>query len=324
MKKSALGIWLLLIGAFILTMTLFDRPSDPERKVGISEFMDQVVAGEVEEVLINGPDVVGKTKGGETLRSYTSDREELLKLMREKEVKFAEQPPSNTDQYLMLFLKLLLPLIFLIFLFRMMKNAGNNMKNISQGFTTNKAHLIQDKDVRERFSDVAGIEEAVEEVRELVTFLKEPDRFSKIGARIPKGTLFIGPSGTGKTLLAKAVAGEAGVPFFSVSGSGFVEMFVGVGASRVRDLFENARKQAPCIVFIDELDAIGKKRGGISTGGGNDEREQTLNELLIAMDGFDGNEGVLLIAATTRPDVLDSALTRPGRFDRTVVVPVPD
>jgi len=247
---------------------------------------------------------------------------DLVKELRAKKVKIIAKPPEQNPWYINFFFSWG-PIIFLVlvwvFFMRQMQLGGNR----AMSFGRAKARLMSDKSVKVTFADVAGIEEAKAEVEEIIEFLKDPQKFSKLGGKIPKGVLLVGPPGTGKTLLAKAIAGEADVPFFSISGSDFVEMFVGVGASRVRDLFDQAKKNAPCIIFIDEIDAVGRHRGA-GLGGGHDEREQTLNQLLVEMDGFEGNEGIIIIAATNRPDVLDPALLRPGRFDRQIVVPVPD
>jgi cell division protease FtsH len=324
MNKKSLLVWLLLLGFFIVTMTYMGRGTGPtEKNVSISEFIALVEKGEIKQVEIAGANITAKAKDDSVVKTYCTNNTELLKILNEKKVPYKEVAPSDSGQWIMLLLKFALPLVFLFFIFRFMNKAAMGGMNKMNEHASHKAEVSQ-KDNETTFADVAGIDEAVEEVRDLVDFLKNPQKFTTLGGRTPKGTLLAGPSGTGKTLLARAVAGEAKVPFFSASAAGFVEMFVGVGAARVRDLFEKAKKSAPCIIFIDELDAVGRKRGGVSFGGGHDEREQTLNELLVQMDGFKPNQGVIVIAATNRPDVLDSALTRAGRFDRQVIVPNPD
>jgi cell division protease FtsH len=324
MNKRTLLVWLMLLGFFIITMTYMGRGTGPvEKNVSISEFISLVEKGEIKQVEIAGANITAKAKDDSVIKTYCTNNTELLRILNEKKVPYKEVEPSNSSQWIMLLLKFALPLVFLLFIFRFMNKATMGGMNKMNEHASHKAEVSQ-KDNETTFADVAGIDEAVEEVRDLVDFLKNPQKFTVLGGRTPKGTLLAGPSGTGKTLLARAVAGEAKVPFFSASAAGFVEMFVGVGAARVRDLFEKAKKSAPCIIFIDELDAVGRKRGGVSFGGGHDEREQTLNELLVQMDGFKPNQGVIVIAATNRPDVLDSALTRAGRFDRQVIVPNPD
>jgi len=324
MNKRGIFVWMALLGLFLLTMTYLGRDEGKkQRDVSISEFIALAQTGELKEVTISGADVVGETKSNEIVRTYCSNNTELLRVLNDKKIPYRESRPSNSDQWIMFALKLGLPLVLILLLMRSLNKGAMNGMNKMNEHASHKA-AVSKNDHETTFADVAGIDEAVEEVRDLVEFLKNPQRFTGLGGRTPKGTLLVGPSGTGKTLLARAVAGEAKVPFFSASAAGFVEMFVGVGAARVRDLFEKAKKSAPCIIFVDELDAVGRKRGGVSFGGGHDEREQTLNELLIQMDGFAPNQGVIVIAATNRPDVLDSALTRAGRFDRQVVVPNPD
>jgi len=306
----------------ILLFNIFSVPPKSEKEMIFSEFISKVESGEVEEVTIKENDITGRLKDGSKFRTYSADYPELVKELRSKNVKITARPPDQTPWYVNFFFSWG-PIIFLvliwIFFMRQMQMGGNK----AMSFGRAKAKLISDKSVKITFADVAGVEEAKAEVEEIIQFLKDPQKFSKLGGKIPKGVLLVGSPGTGKTLLAKAIAGEAGVPFFSISGSDFVEMFVGVGASRVRDLFEQAKKNAPCIIFIDEIDAVGRHRGA-GLGGGHDEREQTLNQLLVEMDGFEGNEGIIIIAATNRPDVLDPALLRPGRFDRQIVVPIPD
>src|SRR5512139_3232768 len=321
MYKS-LFVWLLIGISMILLFNLFSVPPKNEKEIIFSDFMAKLQAGEIDEVTIKSNNITGRFKDGVRFRTYSADFPDLVKQLSEKNVKITAKPPDQNPWYVNFFFSWG-PIIFLvlvwIFFMRQMQMGGNK----AMSFGRSKAKLVSDKSVKITFADVAGIEEAKEEVGEIIEFLKDPQKFSKLGGKIPKGALLVGPPGTGKTLLAKAIAGEAGVPFFSISGSDFVEMFVGVGASRVRDLFEQAKKSAPCIVFIDEIDAVGRHRGA-GLGGGHDEREQTLNQLLVEMDGFEGNEGVIILAATNRPDVLDPALLRPGRFDRQIVVSTPD
>jgi cell division protease FtsH len=321
MYKSLL-IWLLIGISMILIFNLFSVPPKGEQEIIFSEFISKVEAGEVEEVTIKDNFITGRFKEGKKFRTYAISYPDLVKELRNKNVKITVKPPEQTPWYVNFFFSWG-PIIFLvliwIFFMKQMQMGGNK----AMSFGKARAKLVSDKSVKVTFADVAGIEEAKMEVEEIIEFLKSPQKFSKLGGKIPKGVLLVGPPGTGKTLLAKAIAGEAGVPFFSISGSDFVEMFVGVGASRVRDLFEQAKKNAPCIIFIDEIDAVGRHRGA-GLGGGHDEREQTLNALLVEMDGFESNVGIIVIAATNRPDVLDPALLRPGRFDRQIVVPTPD
>ena len=272
--------------------------------------------------MIQGHNIEGKYKNGESFRTFEPDDPELVKSLRDKGVKIAAKPDDESPWYMLLLVNWL-PMLLLIgvwiFFMRQMQVGGGK----AMSFGKSRAKLLTENQHRVTFSDVAGVDEAKDDLQEIIAFLKDPKKFTKLGGRIPKGCLLVGAPGTGKTLLARAIAGEAGVPFFNISGSDFVEMFVGVGASRVRDLFIQGKKKAPCIIFIDEIDAVGRHRGA-GLGGGHDEREQTLNQLLVEMDGFESNEGVILIAATNRPDVLDPALLRPGRFDRHVVVPRPD
>jgi len=318
----SLFIWLMIGLIMILLFNLVSTPKKMEDEVIFSDFMTKVEAGEVDEVVIKENLITGRLKDGKKFKTYSAGYPELVKELRAKSVKIAAKPPEQNPWYVNFFFSWG-PIIFLalvwVFFMRQMQSGGNK----ALSFGKSKARLVSDKSIKLTFADVAGIEEAKSEVQEIIDFLKDPQKFSKLGGKMPKGVLLIGSPGSGKTLLAKAIAGEAGVPFFSISGSDFVEMFVGVGASRVRDLFEQAKKSAPCIVFIDEIDAVGRHRGA-GLGGGHDEREQTLNQLLVEMDGFEGTEGVIILAATNRPDVLDPALLRPGRFDRQVVVPLPD
>ncbi len=318
----SLFVWLLIGLMMILLFNLISAPKKIEDEIIFSDFMTKVEAGDVDEVVIKENQITGRLKDGKKFKTYSAEYPDLVKDLRAKGVKIAARPPDQNPWYVNFFFSWG-PIIFLVlvwvFFMRQMQMGGNK----ALSFGKSKARLVSDKSVKITFADVAGIEEAKTEVQEIIDFLKDPQKFSKLGGKIPKGVLLVGSPGTGKTLLAKAIAGEAGVPFFSISGSDFVEMFVGVGASRVRDLFEQAKKSAPCIVFIDEIDAVGRHRGA-GLGGGHDEREQTLNQLLVEMDGFEGTEGVIILAATNRPDVLDPALLRPGRFDRQVIVPSPD
>ncbi len=321
-KYRNLFIWVLMAVMTILLINLLNTPKKAEEEMIFSEFIAKLDAGNVEEVVIKENYVMGRLNDGKKFKTYLAEYPDLVKELKAKGVKITAKPPEQNPWYVNFFFSWG-PIIFLvlvwIFFMRQMQTGGNK----ALSFGKSKAKLVSDKAVKITFADVAGIEEAKYEGQEIIDFLKAPQKFSKLGGKIPKGVLLVGAPGTGKTLLAKAIAGEAGVPFFSISGSDFVEMFVGVGASRVRDLFEQSKKSAPCIIFIDEIDAVGRHRGA-GLGGGHDEREQTLNQLLVEMDGFEGNEGVIILAATNRPDVLDPALLRPGRFDRQVVVPVPD
>lgn len=315
-------IWI-SVGLFmaLLLNLLHMPPPVVEEQVIFSEFMAKLDKGDVEKVIIRGHHISSVLQDNSRLRTYSADYPDLVQMLREKGVQIEVKPPEESPWY-MSFLMTWGPIAFFLgfWLFLMRRMQGGNA---ALSLVKSRARLLTDDRKKVTFADVAGIDEVKEEVQETVEFLKDPRRFQKLGGRIPKGVLVVGPPGTGKTLLAKAIAGEAGVPFFSISGSDFVEMFVGVGASRVRNMFEQAKKQAPCIIFIDEIDAVGRSRGA-GLGGGNDEREQTLNQLLVEMDGFDTTEGVILVAATNRPDVLDPALLRPGRFDRQVVVNQPD
>ncbi len=299
-------------------------------RLAFSDFLAKVQSGEVANVTIKHPQDAGATTimghyngNGARFMTYAPDYPELVKVLTDKKVKIDAQPEEVTLWSVFVsVLPLLLIVGAYIFVARMMQ-ARSGDRGGAFGFGKSRARMLTEKHGKVTFEDVAGIDEARDELQELVEFLKDPHKFQRLGGKIPKGCLLIGPPGTGKTLLARAIAGEAGVPFFTISGSDFVEMFVGVGASRVRDMFEQGKKNAPCIIFIDEIDAVGRHRGA-GLGGGNDEREQTLNQLLVEMDGFESNEGVIIIAATNRPDVLDPALLRPGRFDRQIVVPNPD
>ncbi len=317
-------IFWVVVGLFmILLFNLFTfQGQSPDEDVKFSEFVTKVEQGDVREVTIRGNHLNGLFKDGRPFKTYTIEYPDLVKLLRDNHVTINARPPEDSPWYVTLLVTwgpFVLFLALWFFLMRQMQIGGNK----ALSFGRSRARLLTEDRKKITFSDVAGIDEAKEEVVEIIEFLKDPHKFQKLGGRIPKGVLIVGPPGTGKTLLAKAIAGEAGVPFFSISGSDFVEMFVGVGASRVRDLFEQGKKHAPCIIFIDEIDAVGRLRGA-GLGGGHDEREQTLNQLLVEMDGFDTTEGVILIAATNRPDVLDPALLRPGRFDRQITVNRPD
>ncbi|MDF2954042.1 MAG: ATP-dependent Zn protease [Thermodesulfobacterium sp.] len=295
--------------------------SNFNKNISYSEFLAKVNNGDIKEVTIEGKKITAKLNSGESIITYAPEDAELITLLKKKNVKITAKP-VNQNSWITSFLISWLPFLILIVLWIVfLKQLQPGNKPFS--FVKSRAKLIKEGNTKVTFNDVAGIEEVKEELQDVVEFLKNPQKFTKLGARIPKGILLVGPPGTGKTLLAKAVAGEAGVPFFSISGSDFVEMFVGVGAARVRDLFTQAKAHAPCIIFIDEIDAVGRQRGA-GLGGGHDEREQTLNQLLVEMDGFESEEGIVVLAATNRPDILDPALLRPGRFDRQVVVPPPD
>jgi cell division protease FtsH len=326
MNIKNLAMWALIILLSVGLFNLFQNPNNVnsvKNKVPFSKFLEEVDTGRVIEINIQGNNISGVLADGSSFSTYSPNYPNLVEKLSEKGVSIVATPledkmPSLLGILLSWFPMLLLIGVWVFFMRQMQGGKGGAM-----GFGKSKAKLLTEAQGKVTFNDVAGVEEAKEEVEEIVEFLKDPKKFSRLGGKIPKGALLIGPPGTGKTLLAKAIAGEANVPFFSISGSDFVEMFVGVGASRVRDMFEQGKKHSPCIIFIDEIDAVGRSRGA-GLGGGNDEREQTLNQLLVEMDGFDTNEGVILIAATNRPDVLDPALLRPGRFDRQVMVGNPD
>ncbi len=317
-----LGLWVIIGSVMILLYYLSQQGAPTSKEMVFSDFLNKIEAGEVADVVIKEKQITGTMKDGAQFNTYVIDYPNLVTDLRTKNVKITVKPPDDTPWYIA-FLFSWGPIILLvgvwIFFMRQTQMGGNR----ALSFGKSRARLLTEDRKKVTFADVAGVEEAKEEVQEIIEFLKDPPKFQKLGGRIPKGVLIVGPPGTGKTLLAKAIAGEANVPFFSISGSDFVEMFVGVGASRVRDLFEQGKKNAPCIIFIDEIDAVGRLRGA-GLGGGHDEREQTLNQLLVEMDGFETSEGVILIAATNRPDVLDPALLRPGRFDRQIVVGRPD
>jgi cell division protease FtsH len=320
-----IALWV-VVALFLVVLFNVFQPSTTTPNatpVAYSSFLDEVKNGQVQDVTIAGHDITGTTKDGKNFETYTPNDPSLVSQLVAANVHVEARPEGDTMNP---FLKVLIswaPMLLLIgvwiFFMRQMQSGGGR----AMGFGKSRARLLTEKQGRITFEDVAGIDEAKSELQEIVEFLRDPQKFQRLGGKIPKGCLLVGPPGTGKTLLARAIAGEANVPFFTISGSDFVEMFVGVGASRVRDMFEQGKKNAPCIIFIDEIDAVGRHRGA-GLGGGNDEREQTLNQMLVEMDGFESNEGVILIAATNRPDVLDPALLRPGRFDRQVVVPNPD
>lgn len=318
-----MSLWLVIGLVMVFLFNLFNEPQKVVPNIPYSDFLDLVEKGEVARVVINQERINGVFMDQTPLHTVIPSQDpDLMPLLREKGVTIEVKPGEDTPWYLTLLISwfpMLLLIGVWIFFMRQMQTGGGR----AMSFGRSKARLVTDQNPKVTFEDVAGIEEAKEELGEIIEFLKDPKKFTRLGGRIPKGVLLIGPPGTGKTLLAKAIAGEAEVPFFTISGSDFVEMFVGVGASRVRDLFVRAKKHAPCIIFIDELDAVGRHRGA-GLGGGHDEREQTLNQLLVEMDGFEATEGVIVVSATNRPDVLDPALLRPGRFDRQVVVPVPD
>ena len=318
----SLLFWMALVVALGLIWNLSSQFRAGDTLVSFSEFIRWVDTGQVDRVELTGNEIIGRSSSGEEFRTYAPPQYEGLAnklLERDVVVEAREAAASPWTTLFYSWAPLLLIVGFWVFFMRQMQSGGNK----ALSFGKSRAKLSSSAEKKVTFKDVAGVDEPKEELQEIIEFLKEPQKFQKLGGRIPKGILLMGPPGTGKTLLARAVAGEASVPFFSISGSDFVEMFVGVGASRVRDLFEQGKKNAPCIVFIDEIDAVGRHRGA-GLGGGHDEREQTLNQLLVEMDGFESNEGVILISATNRPDVLDPALLRPGRFDRRVVVNRPD
>ncbi|MBR0673394.1 ATP-dependent zinc metalloprotease FtsH [Neoroseomonas soli] len=321
-----LALWVIVALLLVALFNLF-QPSGGGRagaqQVAYSDFLNEVNAGHVREVSIQGRTLSGQLADGRSFQTYTPEDPSLVSRLTEKNVRVVARPEESDVNPLLHYLMSWFPMLLLIgvwiFFMRQMQGGGGR----AMGFGKSKAKLLTEKQGRVTFDDVAGIDEAKAELEEIVDFLRDPQKFQRLGGKIPKGVLLVGPPGTGKTLLARSIAGEANVPFFTISGSDFVEMFVGVGASRVRDMFEQGKKNAPCIIFIDEIDAVGRHRGA-GLGGGNDEREQTLNQMLVEMDGFESNEGVIIIAATNRPDVLDPALLRPGRFDRQVVVPNPD
>ena len=315
-----LALWLVISLMMVMLFQIFKQPDRGSASVGYSDFLSMVESGNVISITIQGDNLSGMSAQG-PFKTFAPKDPELINLLRSKGVKISAKPHEDSSWFhvFLSWVPMLLLIGVWIFFMRQMQVGGGK----ALSFGKSRARLMTDSQEKVTFEDVAGIEEAKEELEEIIDFLRDPKKFTRLGGRIPKGVLLVGAPGTGKTLLARAIAGEADVPFFSISGSDFVEMFVGVGASRVRDLFVQGKKNAPCIIFIDEIDAVGRHRGA-GLGGGHDEREQTLNQLLVEMDGFESNEGVILISATNRPDVLDPALLRPGRFDRQVVVPVPD
>jgi cell division protease FtsH len=320
-----IALWV-VVALFLVVLFNVFQPSNTQNstsQIAYSSFLDEVNNGHVQSVTITGQDITGSTKDGKGFETYAPEDPSLVSKLTAANVSVTAKPEGDTMNPFLRVLISWAPMLLIIgvwiFFMRQMQGGGGR----AMGFGKSRARLLTEKQGRVTFEDVAGIDEAKSELQEIVEFLRDPQKFQRLGGKIPKGCLLVGPPGTGKTLLARAIAGEANVPFFTISGSDFVEMFVGVGASRVRDMFEQGKKNAPCIIFIDEIDAVGRHRGA-GLGGGNDEREQTLNQMLVEMDGFESNEGVILIAATNRPDVLDPALLRPGRFDRQVVVPNPD
>ena len=323
---KSLLIWVGVLVGLAMFVTLVDGRTTTAaagNTIAYSTFLDRVDAGTVKDVSISRDMIAGTMRGGDKFRAYPIQDPSLVQKLRDKGVTIAAKPEEGTSIWLALLYNAFPFLLFLGVGFFLMRQVQKNSGGGAMGFGKSRARMLTQKEGKVTFDDVAGIDEARAELTEIVEFLKDPTKFARLGGKIPKGALLVGSPGTGKTLLARAIAGEAGVPFFTISGSDFVEMFVGVGASRVRDMFEQAKKSAPCIVFIDEIDAVGRHRGA-GLGNGNDEREQTLNQLLVEMDGFEANEGIIIVAATNRPDVLDPALLRPGRFDRQVVVPRPD
>jgi cell division protease FtsH len=319
-------IWVVIVAVLLLVFSRYMPPAGQMQEVKYSTFLDDVNAGRVESVVLQGEIIQGVRKDKSQFRTFNpeTDYSALIGTLTKSHIGIEGRPPKQPNFITQLLLQLapaLLLILVFVYMLRQMQGASGGRGAMS--FGKSRARLLGEDQVNVTFADVAGVDEAKQEVGEIVDFLKDPGKFQKLGGKIPKGVLMVGSPGTGKTLLARAIAGEAKVPFFTISGSDFVEMFVGVGASRVRDMFEQAKKHAPCIIFIDEIDAVGRHRGA-GLGGGHDEREQTLNQLLVEMDGFEGNEGIIVIAATNRPDVLDPALLRPGRFDRQVVVPLPD
>jgi cell division protease FtsH len=319
------ALWVIIVLLLLALFTLFQNPGQraSSQDISFSQLLTEVDANHVRDVVIQGPEIHGTFTNGSSFQTYAPSDPTLVKRLYDGKVSITAKPPGDNVPWFVSLLVSWLPFIALIgvwvFLSRQMQGGAGK----AMGFGKSRAKMLTEAHGRVTFEDVAGVDEAKQDLQEIVEFLRDPGKYQRLGGRIPRGVLLVGPPGTGKTLIARAVAGEANVPFFTISGSDFVEMFVGVGASRVRDMFEQAKKNAPCIIFIDEIDAVGRHRGA-GLGGGNDEREQTLNQLLVEMDGFEANEGVILIAATNRPDVLDPALLRPGRFDRQVVVPNPD
>jgi cell division protease FtsH len=320
--QKNIALWLVISLVFVMIYHLFNQPKTAQMEVIYSDFLSYVDKAQVTEVTIQGDNISGRLSTGKAFKTYAPKDAGVITLLKEKGVRISAKPLDDSPWYmtvLVSWLPMLLLIGVWIFFMRQMQGGGGK----AMAFGKSRARLVTDKTKKVTFADVAGVEEAKAELQEVIDFLRDPKKYTRLGGRIPKGLLLVGQPGTGKTLLARAIAGEADVPFLSISGSDFVEMFVGVGASRVRDLFNQGKKNAPCIIFIDEIDAVGRHRGA-GLGGGHDEREQTLNQLLVEMDGFESNEGVILVSATNRPDVLDPALLRPGRFDRQVVVPLPD
>jgi cell division protease FtsH len=320
--QKNIALWLVISLVFVMVYHLFNQPKSAQTEIIYSDFLSDVDKSQVAEVTIQGDNISGRLTNGTLFKTYAPKDAGVILLLKDKGVRITAKPADESPWYMTLLVSWL-PMLLLIgvwiFFMRQMQGGGGK----AMAFGKSRARLVTDKSKKVTFADVAGVEEAKSELEEVIDFLRDPKKYTKLGGRIPKGLLLVGQPGTGKTLLARAIAGEADVPFLSISGSDFVEMFVGVGASRVRDLFNQGKKNAPCIIFIDEIDAVGRHRGA-GLGGGHDEREQTLNQLLVEMDGFESNEGVILVSATNRPDVLDPALLRPGRFDRQVVVPLPD
>src|ERR1700749_2766516 len=319
------ALWVIIFLLVLALVTLFQSPGQkaPSSEITFSQLLSDADAGNVRDVTIAGPEITGHMKDGRSFQTYSPNDPGLVQTLYKKDVTITAKPPSDGNNWLLTIVSSVLPVLLFLGLWIYMTRQMQGGAGKAMGFGKSKAKLLTEAQGRITFEDVAGVDEAKGALQEIVEFLRDPQKFQKLGGRIPRGVLLVGPPGTGKTLTARAVAGEANVRFFTISGPDFVAMFVGVGASRVRDMFEQAKKNAPCIIFIDEIDAVGRHRGA-GLGGGNDEREQTLNQLLVEMDGFEGTEGVIVIAATNRPDVLDPALLRPGRFDRQVVVPNPD
>jgi cell division protease FtsH len=320
--QKNIALWLVISLVFVMIYHLFNQPKTLQTEIIYSDFLSYADKTQVAEVTIQGDNISGRLTNGTIFKTYAPKDANVISMLKDKGVRISAKPLDDSPWYMTLLVSWL-PMLLLIgvwiFFMRQMQGGGGK----AMAFGKSRARLVTDKSKKVTFADVAGVEEAKAELEEVIDFLRDPKKYTKLGGRIPKGLLLVGQPGTGKTLLARAIAGEADVPFLSISGSDFVEMFVGVGASRVRDLFNQGKKNAPCIIFIDEIDAVGRHRGA-GLGGGHDEREQTLNQLLVEMDGFESNEGVILVSATNRPDVLDPALLRPGRFDRQVVVPLPD
>ena len=321
-SQKNIALWIVISLVFVFLFQMFNQPHEKKEEIAYSDFIGYLDKGQVTDVTIQGENIEGRLADGKVFKLFAPRDPNLVSHLKDKGVRITAKPAEGSSWYMTILISWL-PIILLvgvwIFFMKQMQAGGGK----AMSFGKSRARLMTDKSQKTTFADVAGVDEAKEELEEVVEFLRDPRRFTKLGGRIPKGVLLVGQPGTGKTLLARAIAGEAGVPFLSISGSDFVEMFVGVGASRVRDLFNQGKKNAPCIIFIDELDAVGRQRGA-GLGGGHDEREQTLNQMLVEMDGFESNEGVIIMSATNRPDVLDPALLRPGRFDRQVVVPLPD